>query len=65
MMVWKRNFVLAKCFFVSIKDGKYDEAFAYFRPAGGFTHFYIRKPLGEILNFRSPNEASIFQNYGT
>ena len=51
MKVWKKNFVLSECIYVFCNnDGNIEEAIAYFRPAGGFTHFYIRKPLSEIIS---------------
>ena len=59
LTVWKKNFVLAECIYVSIEDGKVEEALAYFRPAGGFTHFYVRKPLNEIFT-EMKGEESIF-----
>ncbi len=58
LAVLRRNFVLAECIFVyvSFKVGKidYDQSFAFFRPAGGFTNFYILKNLSEILYSISP-----------
>ena len=65
MQVWKKNFVLAECIYVFSKDAKIEDAIAYFRPAGGFTHFCVRKPLNEIFTELSPAQESIFNPRGS
>ena len=66
MAAWKKNFVLAECIYVFCIDGKIEESIAYFRPAGGFTHFYVRKPLNEFFTDITPHQGeNIFIKRGS